>query len=88
MIEIGGDIDAIASSIPLLGTASKQDRDLSRAVVRPSQEIILMAADRIREVYHLARLIEMPGADHHVFLANAPDVLRELHTFSEGWPRP
>ena len=30
-----------------------------------------------------ARVIEMPGADHHVFLSNESDVLRELRRFLE-----
>jgi pimeloyl-ACP methyl ester carboxylesterase len=35
-----------------------------------------------------ARVIEMPGADHHIFLSNESDVLRELRRFLEGLPRP
>ena len=34
-----------------------------------------------------ARVVEMPGADHHVFLSNESDVLRELRRFLEGLPR-
>jgi pimeloyl-ACP methyl ester carboxylesterase len=34
-----------------------------------------------------ARVIEMPGADHHVFLSNESDVLRELRKFLEDLPR-
>jgi non-heme chloroperoxidase len=35
-----------------------------------------------------ARVIEMPGADHHLFLSNESDVLRELRKFLEDLPRP
>lgn len=34
-----------------------------------------------------AREIDMPGADHHVFLSNDSDVIRELRKFLEGLPR-
>jgi non-heme chloroperoxidase len=35
-----------------------------------------------------ARVIETPGADHHVFLSNESDVLRGLRKFLEDFPRP
>jgi len=35
-----------------------------------------------------ARIVEMPGADHHLFLSNESDVLRELRKFLEDLPRP
>jgi non-heme chloroperoxidase len=35
-----------------------------------------------------AKVIEMPGADHHVFLSNESDILRELRRFLEGLPPP
>jgi non-heme chloroperoxidase len=34
-----------------------------------------------------ARVIQTPGADHHVFLSNESDVLRELRKFLEDLPR-
>ena len=45
-------------------------------------------AKRLQSEVPGARVIEMPGADHHVFLSNEPEVLRELRTFLEGLPRP
>jgi non-heme chloroperoxidase len=35
-----------------------------------------------------AWVIEMPGADHNLFLSNESDVLRELRRFLEALPRP
>lgn len=45
-------------------------------------------AKRLQSEVPGARVIEMPGADHHVFLSNESDVLRELRRFLEGLPRP
>ena len=33
-----------------------------------------------------ARIVEMPGADHHLFLSNESDVLRELRKLLEDLP--
>jgi pimeloyl-ACP methyl ester carboxylesterase len=45
---------------------------------------IKRSEERLQSEVPGARIIEMPGADHHVFLSDETDVLRELRKFSEG----
>ena len=34
----------------------------------------------------VVRIVDLPGANHYIFLSNQADVLRELHAFLEGLP--
>jgi hypothetical protein len=45
-------------------------------------------ADTLQAGYPNARVVRLPNANHYVFFSNEADVLREMHAFIAGLPKP
>lgn len=65
--------------------------EAERTAMRESYEAVVghikRDEQRLQSEVRGAHVIEMPGAEHHVFLSNEPEVVRELRAFMEGLPR-
>jgi non-heme chloroperoxidase len=81
-----------ASAGRLMGGNYEPKNEQERAAMDESFKTIVgyikRDEKRLQSDVPAARVIEMPGADHHLFLSNESDVLREMRRFLEGLPRP
>ncbi len=81
-----------ASAGNLMGGNYQPKNEQERAAIEESFKSVVgyIKRDELRLQSEVpgARVIEMPGADHHLFLSNEADVLRELRKFLEGLSHP
>jgi hypothetical protein len=62
------------------------DRAAIEAVYRANASYSRRRMQSLLTANAAVRIIEMPGANHHVFITNEAEVLRELEAFLGGLP--